>query len=82
MRWIILLLTLINALLADRCRLALENVALRQQLTILRRTVKRAKLVSPRPVITSTPTNGSIPGDVVETERLGGLLRSYHRVAA
>ncbi len=44
MRWITLLLTLINALLADRSRLALENVALRQQLTILRRSVKRAKI--------------------------------------
>ena len=44
MRWITLLLTLINALLADRSRLALENVALRQQLTILRRSVKRARI--------------------------------------
>ena len=44
MRWITLLLTLINALLADRSRLALENVALRQQLTILSRSVKRAKI--------------------------------------
>ncbi len=44
MRWITHLLALINALLADRSRLALENIALRQQLTVLRRSVKRAKI--------------------------------------
>ncbi len=33
-------------------------------------------------LIAPTPTNGSITGDVVETERLGGLLRSYRRAAA
>ena len=44
MRWITLLLALINDLLADRTQLALENVALRQQLTVLRRSVKRAKI--------------------------------------
>ncbi len=44
MRWITLLLALINALLADRSRLALENVILRQQLAVLRRSVKRAKI--------------------------------------
>ncbi len=44
MGWIRLLLALINALLADRSRLALENVALRQQLAVLRRSVKRAKI--------------------------------------
>ena len=44
MGWIIQLLGLINALLADRSRLALENVALRQQLAVLRRSVNRAKI--------------------------------------
>ena len=44
MGWIIQLLGLINGLLADRSRLALENVALRQQLAVLRRSVKRAKI--------------------------------------
>ena len=44
MGWIIQLLALINALLADRSRLALENVALRQQIAVLRRSVKRAKI--------------------------------------
>ena len=44
MGWIIQLLALINALLADRSRLALENVALRQQLAVLRRSVNRAKI--------------------------------------
>ena len=33
-------------------------------------------------LIAPTPTNGSIIGDVVETERLGGLLRSSRRAAA
>ena len=44
MPWITLLLALINALLADRSRLAVENVALRQQLAVLQRSVKRAKI--------------------------------------
>ncbi len=44
MRWITLLLALINALIADRSRLALENVALRQQVAVLKRSVKRAKI--------------------------------------
>ena len=44
MRWITHLLALINALLADRSRLALENVALRQQIAVLKRSVKRAKI--------------------------------------
>ncbi len=44
MGWITPLLALINALLADRSRLALENVVLRQQLAVLRRSVKRAKI--------------------------------------
>lgn len=44
MRWITHLLALINALLADRSRLALENLALRQQIVVLKRSVKRAKL--------------------------------------
>ncbi len=44
MRWIALLLALINDLLADRARLALENAALRQQLTVLKRSVNRAKI--------------------------------------
>ena len=39
------LLALIRALAIDRTRLALENVALRQQLVVLKRSVKRAKLV-------------------------------------
>jgi putative transposase len=44
MPWITHLLTLINALLADRSRLALENIALRQQITVLKRSVNRAKI--------------------------------------
>lgn len=39
-----LLLELINALVADRSRLALENAALRQQIAVLKRSVKRAKI--------------------------------------
>ena len=38
------LLALIRALTLDRSRLALENLVLRQQLNVLRRSVKRAKL--------------------------------------
>ena len=38
------LVNLIVALAADRQRLAFENVALRQQLVVLKRSVKRAKL--------------------------------------
>ena len=44
MGWIALLLALINDLVADRSRLALENAALRQQITVLKRSVKRAKI--------------------------------------
>ena len=44
MRWIAHLLALINALAADRSRLALENIALRQQIAVLKRSVKRAKI--------------------------------------
>ena len=44
MSWLAHLLALINALVADRSRLALENVALRQQIVVLKRSVKRAKL--------------------------------------
>jgi len=38
------LLALIRALASDRSRLALENVVLRQQLNVLQRSVKRAKV--------------------------------------
>jgi len=38
------LLALIRALAADRARLALENVVLRQQLNVFRRSVKQARL--------------------------------------
>ncbi len=44
MLWITHLLGLINGLLADRSRLALENVALRQQIVVLKRSVKRARI--------------------------------------
>ncbi len=38
------LLAFIDALVADRSRLVLENIALRQQLVVLQRSVKRAKI--------------------------------------
>lgn len=38
------LLALVRALTAERSRLALENVVLRQQLNVLRRNAKRPKL--------------------------------------
>ena len=44
MRLLFDLLALVRALAADRARLALENVVLRQQLNVLRRSVKRARL--------------------------------------
>ncbi len=44
MPWITHFLALIDALVADRSRLALENIALRQQITVLKRSVKRAKI--------------------------------------
>ncbi len=44
MRLLLDLLALIRALAADRARLALENLVLRQQLNVLRRSVKRARL--------------------------------------
>jgi hypothetical protein len=44
MPWITRLLALISSLVADRSRLALENVALRQQIAVLKRSVKRAKI--------------------------------------
>jgi transposase InsO family protein len=44
MRLVVHLLSLIRALAADRARLALENVALRQQINVLRRNAKRPKL--------------------------------------
>ncbi|MHC4512969.1 MAG: integrase core domain-containing protein [Planctomycetota bacterium] len=44
MPWITHLLVLTNALVADRSRLALENIALRQQIVVLKRSVGRAKI--------------------------------------
>ena len=44
MRLLLDLLALVRALSADRARLALENVVLRQQLNVLRRSVKRARI--------------------------------------
>ena len=44
MPWLTHFLALINTLLADRSRLALENVDLRQQIIVLKRSVKRAKI--------------------------------------
>ncbi len=44
MRLFLDLLALVRALSADRARLALENVVLRQQLNVLRRSVKRARI--------------------------------------
>jgi len=38
------LLRLVRALAADRTRLALENLALRQQLAVLQRSVERPQL--------------------------------------
>ena len=37
-------ITLVRSLMADRNRLALENVALRHQLAVLKRSVKRARI--------------------------------------
>ena len=44
MRLLLDLLALIRALAAHRARLTLENLVLRQQLNVLRRSVKRARL--------------------------------------
>jgi len=44
MTWLRQLLALIRALAEDRQRLALENVALRHQLAVLKRSVKRPKI--------------------------------------
>jgi transposase InsO family protein len=44
MRLLLQLLALVRALTRDRARLALENLVLRQQLAVLRRSVKRARL--------------------------------------
>ena len=44
MRLFLDLLALVRALSADRTRLGLENVLLRQQLNVLRRSVKRARI--------------------------------------
>ena len=44
MLWLSHLLALIRDLAADRSRLILENVALRQQIVVLKRSVKRAKI--------------------------------------
>ena len=44
MRLVLHLLTLLHALASDRSRLALENLVLRQQLNVLRRGAKRARL--------------------------------------
>ena len=44
MRLLLDLLALVRALSADRARLTLENVVLRQQLNVLRRSVKRTRI--------------------------------------
>ena len=44
MRLLLHLLALVRALTRDRARLALENLVLRQQLAVLKRSVKRARL--------------------------------------
>jgi len=44
MRLVLHLLTLLHALASDRSHLALENLVLRQQLNVLRRGAKRARL--------------------------------------
>ena len=44
MPWIKHCLAFINALVADRARLTMENVALRQQVIVLQRSVTRAKV--------------------------------------
>ena len=44
MPWIKHVLAFINALVADRARLTLESVALRQQIIVLQRSVTRAKV--------------------------------------
>ncbi len=44
MPWITLLLQLVDALVTERSRLILENLALRQQVAVLNRSVKRAKV--------------------------------------
>ncbi len=44
MPWIEPLHALINALVADRSRLAFVNIALRQQVIVLKRSVKHAKI--------------------------------------
>ncbi len=44
MQLVVHLLTVIRALVADRSRLAMENLLLRQQINILKRGAKRARL--------------------------------------
>ena len=41
---VFLLLTLLQLVLKDRTQLALENIALRQQLAVYKRTIKRPKI--------------------------------------
>ena len=44
MHFVLHLIRLVRALASDRTRLALENLALRQQLAVLQRTTERPKL--------------------------------------
>ena len=65
---IVLLIIFIRSLFKSECQLALENLALRQQVAMLRRSVKRPRV--------STAELGNI----IELRRVGGLHHLYTRI--
>ncbi len=64
MPWLSHLLALINALVADRSRLTLENITLRQQIVVLKRSVKSAKIEDSDRIPGSSCDACSTPGAI------------------
>ena len=78
MPWITQLLALINSLVVDRTRLALENIALREQTIVLRRSVKRAKIIAAGKLEKAVVVKGIAvtPGARAAIEAAGGKVET------
>ena len=90
-----ILITLLQLVLKDRTQLALENIALRQQLAVYKRTVKRPKIEDRDRIFwlsvmrmlkewkaALVSVRVVTACDVISTPALGGLHHRYSRSAA
>ena len=75
MRWVEMIVVFLRALLGDRAELAAENLALRQQLSILEQRSKRPRL---RNRLLLRPSRRRLASEVSDRQARGDALRPLH----